>query len=92
MNRIKMYSENKKKLYLTVKIQLLANFSINLYIKKDSIYLSFSISAFSLANTSKSPSEVPATTLLIAGASACLRAVLLWRGLTSSLPSSNVRE
>ena len=32
MNRIMMYSENKKKLYLTVKIQLLANFSINLYI------------------------------------------------------------
>ena len=57
-------------------------------------YLFLSRSAFSLASTSRSPSEVPAATLLMTGASFCLRLFAAeWRrGLMSSLPSSNVRE
>ena len=74
LSYIFIYKE--KRPYLMMKIQPLNDLFMDLYVLKDLFYLSFSMSAFSFASTSRSPREVPATTLLIAGASFCLRAAL----------------
>lgn len=57
-----------------------------------SSYFSPSMSAFSLAKTSRSPRVVLAATLLIAGAASFLAAFFLAAGFGSSLTSSKVRE